>query len=96
MSDKQRCVDCSRESPETNTNYTLISAQYGWRLQRTRRADGVVVVEWRCPECWRRYKEARPTKAAFGVRSIETPLMAFARARRRLAGRPSDPPPSAE
>ena len=26
------CVDCGEQSPQTETNYTLISSRYGWRL----------------------------------------------------------------
>jgi hypothetical protein len=47
------------KSPETETNYTLISAQFGWRLARSKSSDGEIVVEWRCPACWREYKLAR-------------------------------------
>src|SRR5581483_3512091 len=46
-------------SPETETNYTLISAQFGWRLTRYQGPDGSLVVEWRCPSCWRDFKRAR-------------------------------------
>jgi len=28
----QTCVDCNAQSPQTETNFTLISARYGWRL----------------------------------------------------------------
>jgi hypothetical protein len=44
-------------SPETETNYTLISAQFGWRLTRRRAENGDFVVEWRCAECWRDHKK---------------------------------------
>jgi hypothetical protein len=47
------------KSPETETNYTLISAQFGWRLARSKSSDGEILVEWRCPTCWREYKLAR-------------------------------------
>jgi len=57
--DRQTCVGCGKKSPETETNYTLISAQFGWRLTRYRGADGSLVIEWRCPSCWREYKRAR-------------------------------------
>jgi len=59
MRDRQTCVGCGKKSPETETNYTLISAQFGWRLTRYKSADGTLVVEWRCPSCWREYKRAR-------------------------------------
>ncbi|HTQ44988.1 MAG TPA: hypothetical protein VMI75_19645, partial [Polyangiaceae bacterium] len=59
MRDRQTCVGCGKKSPETETNYTLISAQFGWRLTRYKNPDGSLVVEWRCPACWREYKRAR-------------------------------------
>ena len=59
MSDRQTCVDCHELSPETETNYTLIGSRFGWRLTRSKAADGTVLVEWRCPSCWRIYKAAR-------------------------------------
>jgi hypothetical protein len=51
------CVDCGKNAPETDTNYTLISPQYGWRLSRKKHADGTYEIEWRCRECWRARKE---------------------------------------
>jgi len=55
----QTCTGCAQKSPETETNYTLISSQFGWRLTRNIAGDGTIVVEWRCPNCWREYKKAR-------------------------------------
>ncbi|HEX8795098.1 MAG TPA: hypothetical protein VF765_29325 [Polyangiaceae bacterium] len=63
MRDRQTCVGCGKKSPETETNYTLISAQFGWRLTRYKNPDGTLVVEWRCPTCWREYKRARTSLA---------------------------------
>jgi hypothetical protein len=51
----QRCHDCKKSAPATDTNYTLISKQHGWRLDR-RRENGTIILEWRCPECWQRFK----------------------------------------
>jgi len=56
MRDRQLCIDCGKQSPETETNYTLISAQFGWRLTRRKAENGEFVVEWRCPDCWRKHK----------------------------------------
>ena len=66
MQERQVCVGCGKKSPETETNYTLISAQFGWRLSRTRSPDGSTLIEWRCPTCWREYKKAR-TSAPDGL-----------------------------
>jgi hypothetical protein len=59
MPDRHTCVDCHGKSPETNTDYTLISAEFGWRLSRERNADGTVRMEWRCPNCWRAFKASK-------------------------------------
>ncbi|HVJ15873.1 MAG TPA: hypothetical protein VM686_10530 [Polyangiaceae bacterium] len=47
-----RCVGCGTNSPETETNYTLISSRHGWRLVFKPGSDGRRVSEWRCPKCW--------------------------------------------
>jgi hypothetical protein len=59
MRDRQTCVDCGRKSPQTETNYTLISSRFGWRLLHYALPNGTIAVEWRCPACWREYKRAR-------------------------------------
>lgn len=59
------CIDCGARSPPTNTAYTLISSRFGWRLSRRRTESGELVLEWRCPECWAKYKrdEGTPKKS---------------------------------
>jgi len=59
MGERQRCVQCAALAPPTDTNYTLISAKFGWRLSREVRADGTLLMEWRCPTCWEQYKSAK-------------------------------------
>ena len=59
MPDRQVCIGCGTLSPETETNYTLISSQFGWRLTRTKTADGQFNVEWRCPACWKEHKRLK-------------------------------------
>lgn len=54
---RHRCVDCGTLSPSTQTNYTLISSQHGWRLARGVDPSGTPVMEWRCPKCWSKRKE---------------------------------------
>jgi hypothetical protein len=56
MRKHQTCSKCGENSPETETNYTLIG--YGWRLERSRRPHGDFLAEWRCPACWRAYRES--------------------------------------
>jgi len=50
------CVDCGARPPPTETNYTLISSRYGWRLTRAIDSDGNRMMEWRCPRCWLRHR----------------------------------------
>ena len=65
------CVDCRRPPPPTNTNYTLISSQYGWRLIRRRTEEWDVRAEWRCPPCWKVYREKQ--RAALALEHRVTP-----------------------
>jgi hypothetical protein len=55
----QICVDCSAKAPPTETNYTLISSRYGWRLSLQSNPDGRRVSVWRCPSCWDRFRRRR-------------------------------------
>ncbi len=55
--ERPRCQECGAESPQTNTNYTLISKQHGWRLALQDGADGRRVAHWRCPKCWERHRK---------------------------------------
>ncbi len=55
----QTCFDCNAKSPQTETNYTLISSRYGWRLSLHSNPDGRRVSVWRCPTCWDRYRRKR-------------------------------------
>jgi hypothetical protein len=52
----RECVECGTKSPETETNYTLISSRHGWRLTRSFDAEGRRVMQWRCPNCWNNFK----------------------------------------
>jgi hypothetical protein len=100
MADRQKCIDCQALSPETDTNYTLISAQYGWRVTRITTSEGDLVIEWRCPACWKIHKEAVGAKTPVsGVQAAQLggaevrpkPLGLLARVRAALA--PSERPP---
>jgi len=93
MPDRQTCIDCGGLSPETETNYTLISSQFGWRLTRTRLPNGTFVVEWRCPVCWKGYKQ-RKLAAEEARRAGRTPSPVPAPSTRPLPSFPSTIPPS--
>lgn len=49
--DDRVCVDCHKHAPPESSALTLISAKHGWRLLRTRHAEGVRM-EWLCRSCW--------------------------------------------
>ena len=66
------CHDCRARAPLTDTNYTLISARYGWRLTRRVATDGTFSVEWRCPRCWERLKQMNRTPQG-GIPAIGVP-----------------------
>jgi hypothetical protein len=72
MLERPSCVGCGETAPETNTNDTLISTAFGWRMTRHTQPSGEKVVEWRCQSCWREYKaptRTSPTANAVGVAS---------------------------
>jgi hypothetical protein len=54
-----QCIDCRAKSPVVETEYTLISSRFGWRLSRRVNRDGSLILEWRCPTCWARFKEQK-------------------------------------
>ncbi|HEY4013479.1 MAG TPA: hypothetical protein VGM06_09080 [Polyangiaceae bacterium] len=56
LDSRQVCVDCGRQSPPTESNFTLISARHGWRLTRFRDPSGRSTGQWRCPDCWRKHR----------------------------------------
>jgi len=87
----QTCVDCKRLSPPTRTEHTLLSAAHGWRLQRRQNADGTLVLEWRCPNCWNRRKLGLQP----ALQPVESPRGIF-RAASRLFRRDSEKPPTAK
>ncbi len=59
MKNTYECCDCRARSPDVETEYTLISSRFGWRLTRRIARDGALSLEWRCPGCWGRYKQAQ-------------------------------------
>lgn len=56
MQERHACEDCGRLSPPTETGYTLLSKEFGWRLTRQVRPDGTLTLEWRCQSCWAKHK----------------------------------------
>ena len=93
-SSRASCVDCAAGAPPTNTRYTLISSQHGWRLRRGVGVDGVPFIEWRCPECWAVFKEARnATSSTIRVLDEQTIKRAEADAKRATARPPSKSQP---
>jgi hypothetical protein len=87
VSKSETCVGCQKQSPVTETDYTLISTNFGWRLTRKVSTEGTLVLEWRCPACWSEYKRSRPEAAT------EPSEAAGAGRRRKMsaAARPPEP-----
>jgi hypothetical protein len=69
----EMCVDCHKVSPETDTAYTLMGTQFGWRLTRSKTTDGSLLLEWRCAECWAIYKRKPEATTAVGPPSKARP-----------------------
>jgi hypothetical protein len=57
------CKDCGAVSPQTETNYSLISQRHRWRLVLFSDESGRRVAEWRCPSCWSLHRDAKRTSA---------------------------------
>jgi hypothetical protein len=89
----QICVGCGKKAPETETNYTLISAQFGWRLTRQKRDDGEIVLEWRCPNCWRDFKRTRTGPAGSRAAKSSAPGPVAPEVVRSPSEEPSEAPP---
>lgn len=56
---QHQCVACKTMSPATKSAHTLISAQHGWRVVRTKLAEGGFLYEWHCPGCWVRLRQQK-------------------------------------
>jgi hypothetical protein len=80
------CVGCRARSPEVETEYTLISSRFGWRLTRRFDKDGRFAMEWRCPTCWQRYKSEKQLAT--------TPSEGLPAYSEERSERPTPPPPS--
>ncbi len=76
---RETCIGCHQQSPETQTDYTLIGAKFGWRLTRAKATDGSLLLEWRCPSCWSDYKRAEAEKDADATHQSSTPPPASTR-----------------
>lgn len=50
--ERPACSICGKAAPETQTDYTPVSSQHGWRRSITTAADGSRVAKWICKECW--------------------------------------------
>ncbi len=97
MRDRQTGIDCGKQSPETETNYTLISSQFGWRLTRRRLDNGEFVIEWRCPDCWRAHKKKQdepPSSTHSAVAERAPQAAAKTRTSRPPPRRASSKPPA--
>jgi len=96
--DRPTCIGCGSNAPNTDTNYTLISATFGWRLTRRVLPDGTRAVDWRCPSCWNAHKNVKAVVSPVRVRPFgravgDLPTRGDAA---DSSERASDPPPSNE
>ena len=57
--DRPKCMVCGAESPPTNTAYTLIGTQHGWRVLMKKDAAGRRIPEWCCARCWTAHKSEK-------------------------------------
>ena len=55
---RNTCVGCGAISPPAQNNYSLITARFGWRLTRNVDGAGHRILEWRCRDCWTKWKNA--------------------------------------
>jgi len=97
-SSMRQCIDCRVIAPKTDTNYTLISSKFGWRLSRRTDANGGLIVEWRCPTCWEKHKAAKSSSTGSNPPSARRPEIGQPPSSRRpdlppSSRRPDTPPP---
>jgi len=52
------CSWCGKAAPESETDKSLSSSEFGWRVTRKKLEDGSQEVAWHCPGCWSRLKES--------------------------------------
>ena len=57
------CVGCGSAVETKGISDTLVAIRTGWRLTRGADVDGHIVLEWRCPGCWAKYKVKAPPSA---------------------------------
>ena len=58
LAPKRSCVGCGELAPEKEGD-EFLSSTSGWRLTRRKTPEGADVSDWRCPECWQKYKVDR-------------------------------------
>jgi hypothetical protein len=58
MVENKTCAACGRAPPLVDNHYVLFSAKFGWRVSKHRQSDGLVHLDWICPECWKARKGA--------------------------------------
>jgi hypothetical protein len=73
MNSRHQCVDCSLLAPAMPEGESLVTPQIGWRLSRKRTPEGTVVVEWRCPACWKLHRQQARQTGEVPATSAEEP-----------------------
>ncbi len=91
--ERQTCVDCASNSPEADTDYTLINARHG-EASTDVHAGGGVRRGVLMPPFWRKFKATNGIAGVVAARSSRrdqrTRQRIFARSSRRMRGRSSE------
>jgi hypothetical protein len=85
MLQSEACATCGKKPPPVDTNYTLFSSKFGWRLSKHRNAAGVVHIDWLCPECWKAHKSGTVRAAAPSATVAEKDEVSVSTARPTVA-----------
>jgi hypothetical protein len=71
--DTLRCVVCGKHPPTTQSAYTLVSSEFGWRFTRGVDAEGKPIPNAYCPRCWERRKtEPRSGPGVIGAQPLSS------------------------
>jgi hypothetical protein len=64
------CVDCKKQSPQTELTYSLLTLA-GWRELQIDDGKGGTISEWRCPQCWAVHKRAARVRTQINLPTIK-------------------------
>jgi hypothetical protein len=64
---KRVCAACRQTAPADASEYTLIGSRYGWRVTKSTTAEGSILLEWRCRECFAKHRAKMDTERPGGA-----------------------------